>query len=201
MRFAAQDRDPHEKELRAYQQAGGSSLDRMSRADLQTYLVRLLMKQDQMSMAASIESRVPFLDHHLVEFAAALPPRMKLRGLTTKWILRESVKAILPREILTRKKMGFPVPFSHWLRGAGAGIARDVLLDSQARHRGITDPVAVSALIDAHATGAADAGDALWSLLNLELWYRTFIDGEGIQTLHSPSSLAQRQSGELRAIA
>ena len=166
-----------------------STLDRLLYTDLKTYLVELLMKQDQMSMAASIESRVPFLDHHLVEFAAALPPRMKLRGLTTKWILRESVKSILPREILTRKKMGFPVPFSHWLRRAGAGIARDVLLDSRARQRGITDPVAVSALIDTHATGATDAGDALWSLLNLELWYRTFIDGEGIQTLHS-SSLA-----------
>ena len=178
-----------------------TTLDRLLYTDLKTYLVELLMKQDQMSMAASIESRVPFLDHHLVEFAAALPPRMKLRGLTTKWILRESVKSILPREILTRQKMGFPVPFSHWLRGTGAGIARDVLLDSRARQRGITDSAAVSAMIDAHATGATDAGDALWSLLNLELWYRTFIDGEGIQTLESPSSLAQGRSPELRAIA
>ncbi len=163
-----------------------TTLDRLLYTDLKTYLVELLMKQDQMSMAASIESRVPFLDHHLVEFATALPPRMKLRGLTTKWILRESVKALLPREILTRKKMGFPVPFSIWLRGRGAGLARDVLLDSRARQRGITDPAAVSALIDAHASGAADSGDALWSLLNLELWYRTFIDGEGVQTLSSP---------------
>jgi asparagine synthase (glutamine-hydrolysing) len=117
-----------------------STLDRLLYTDLKTYLVELLMKQDQMSMAASIESRVPFLDHHLVEFATALPSRMKLRGLTTKWILREAVKSILPAEILTRKKMGFPVPFSHWLRGAGAGLARDVLLDSRARQRGITDP-------------------------------------------------------------
>jgi asparagine synthase (glutamine-hydrolysing) len=147
------------------------------------------MKQDQMSMAASIESRVPFLDHHLVELATALPPRMKLRGLTTKWILREAVKSLLPAAILTRKKMGFPVPFALWLRGSGAGLARDVLLDSRARQRGITDPAAVSALIDAHASGTTDAGDALWSLLNLELWYRTFIDGEGVQTLPAPSSL------------
>jgi len=161
-----------------------TTLDRLLYADLKTYLVELLMKQDQMSMAASIESRVPFLDHHLVEFAAALSPRMKLRGLSTKWILRESVKSILPAEILTRPKMGFPVPFAKWMRGRdGADLARDVLLDTRARQRGITDPAAVAALIDGHAAGTVEGGDALWSLLNLELWYRTFIDGEGIQTL------------------
>jgi asparagine synthase (glutamine-hydrolysing) len=174
-----------------------TTLDRLLYTDLKTYLVELLMKQDQMSMAASIESRVPFLDHHFVEFAAALPPRMKLRGLTTKWILREAVKPLLPAEILTRRKMGFPVPFALWLRGSGADLARDVLLDSRARQRGITDAAAVSALIDAHANGTADAGDALWSLLNLELWYRTFIDGEGVQTLPAPSGAPH----ELRAIA
>jgi asparagine synthase (glutamine-hydrolysing) len=166
---------------------GSTTLDRLLYADLKTYLVELLMKQDQMSMAASIESRVPFLDHHLVEFAAALPPRMKLRGFSTKWILREAVKSILPAEILTRKKMGFPVPFSIWMRGPAGDVARDVLLDSRARQRGITDPVAVAAMLDAHQRGSADSGDALWSLLNLELWYRTFIDGEGVQTLPIPS--------------
>jgi asparagine synthase (glutamine-hydrolysing) len=154
-----------------------------------------------MSMAASIESRVPFLDHHLVEFATALSPRMKLRGLTTKWILRESVKAVLPAEILTRKKMGFPVPFSLWLRGSGAGMVRDVLLDSRARQRGVTDPAAVAALIDAHASGATDAGDALWSLLNLELWNRTFIDGEGVQTLHRPASVVSTAADPLEVVA
>jgi asparagine synthase (glutamine-hydrolysing) len=163
-----------------------TTLDRLLYADLKTYLVELLMKQDQMSMAASIESRVPFLDHHLVEFAAALPPRMKLRGFTTKWILREAVKPLLPAAILTRRKMGFPVPFGPWMRGAGAGLARDVLLDSRARQRGIINPAAVSTLIDAHANGTADGADAIWSLLNLELWYRTFIDGEGVQTLDRP---------------
>ncbi len=167
-----------------------TTLDRLLYTDLKTYLVELLMKQDQMSMAASIESRVPFLDHHLVEFAAALAPRMKLRGLATKWILREAVKSILPAEILTRKKMGFPVPFALWMRSPrGADLARDVLLDSRARQRGITDPAAVAALIDGHATGTMQGGDALWSLLNFELWYRTFIDGEGIQTLPSSGPL------------
>jgi asparagine synthase (glutamine-hydrolysing) len=174
-----------------------TTLDRLLYTDLKTYLVELLMKQDQMSMAASIESRVPFLDHHLVEFATALPPRMKLRGLQTKWILRQAVKSLLPAEILTRKKMGFPVPFSLWLRGAGAGMVRDVLLDSRARQRGLTDPTAVSILIEAHANGHTDAGDALWSLLNLELWYRTFIDGQGMQTLPAPAAVPH----QLQAIA
>jgi len=96
-----------------------TTLDRLLYADMKTYLVELLMKQDQMSMAASIESRVPFLDHRLVEFAAGLPTRMKLRGFTTKWILREAVRGILPPAILTRKKMGFPVPFGIWMRGPG----------------------------------------------------------------------------------
>src|SRR6185436_10413620 len=128
-----------------------TTLDRLLYADMKTYLVELLMKQDQMSMAASIESRVPFLDHQLVEFAAGLPPRMKLRGLTTKWILREAVREILPAEILTRKKMGFPVPFGIWMRGPWKDVARDVLLDVRSRQRGIIDPAAVERLISAHA--------------------------------------------------
>lgn len=134
-------------------------------------------------MAASIESRVPFLDHHLVEFAATLPPRAKLRGLTTKWILRHAIRNRLPREILTRPKMGFPVPFGRWMRGAWSEVARDVLLDTRSRQRGIIEPAAVERLIDTHASGRADGGDALWALLNLELWSRTFIDGDGVQTL------------------
>jgi asparagine synthase (glutamine-hydrolysing) len=160
-----------------------TTLDRLLYADLKTYLVELLMKQDQMSMAASIESRVPFLDHKLVEFAAALPPRLKLRGFTTKWILRQAVRSILPPEILSRPKMGFPVPFGLWMRGGWNDMARDILLDPRARQRGIADAGEVERLLAAHRSGAAQGADAIWSLLNLELWYRTFIDGGGVQTL------------------
>jgi asparagine synthase (glutamine-hydrolysing) len=149
------------------------------------------MKQDQMSMAASIESRVPFLDHKLVEFAASLPPRLKLRGFTTKWILREAVRSILPAEILSRPKMGFPVPFGVWMRGEWGSIARDVLLDSRSRQRGIIEPAGVERLIAAHQSGAARGADAIWSLLNLELWYRTFIDGDGIQVLPAVEASAE----------
>jgi asparagine synthase (glutamine-hydrolysing) len=176
-----------------------TTLDRLLYTDMKTYLVELLMKQDQMSMAASIESRVPFLDHRLVEFAAGLPVRMKLRGFTTKWILREAVRDILPAAILTRKKMGFPVPFGVWIQGAWNGIARDVLLDSRSRQRGIIDAGAVERLLASHAAGVADGADAIWSLLNLELWYRTHIDGGGVQTL--PGKPLTIPSAALRATA
>jgi asparagine synthase (glutamine-hydrolysing) len=172
-------------------------LDRLLYADVKTYLVELLMKQDQMSMAASIESRVPFLDHRLVEFVARLPPRMKLRGMTTKWILREAVRGLLPSAILTRRKMGFPVPFATWMRGRGGHVARDLLLDRRGRERGLTNAAAVERLIDDHARGIADGGDALWGLMNLEIWYRTFIDGEGVQSLHGTT----RRTPDLRASA
>src|SRR5258706_3374872 len=95
-----------------------STLDRLLYADIKTYMHELLMKQDQMSMAASIESRVPFLDHKLVEFSAKMSREMKLRDGTTKWILREAMKGILPETILNRPKIGFPVPLGKWLRGA-----------------------------------------------------------------------------------
>jgi asparagine synthase (glutamine-hydrolysing) len=178
-----------------------TTLDRLLYTDLKTYLVELLMKQDQMSMAASIESRVPFLDHRLVEFAAGLPARMKLRGFRTKWILREAVREIVPREILTRKKMGFPVPFGVWMKGAWRNVARDVLLDPRTRQRGIIDPAAVERLMTAHASGEADGADALWSLLNLELWYRTHIDGEGVQTLPGKPLTIPSADAALRATA
>ena len=173
-------------------------LDRLLYTDLKTYLVELLMKQDQMSMAASIESRVPFLDHKLVEFAATLPPRLKLRRLTTKWILREAVKTVLPAAVLSRPKMGFPVPFGVWMRGGWSAVARDVLLDRTTRQRGIVDPGGVERLINAHVSGAADGSDALWSLMNLELWYRTFIDGGGVQNL--PTAVNATADGHRDAV-
>ena len=189
---------------RAYFDApNGSStiLDRLLYADLKVYLVELLMKQDQMSMAASIESRVPFLDHHLVEFAARLPNRLKLRGFKTKWILRQAVRELLPPEILSRPKMGFPVPFGLWMRGPWMAVARDVLLDSRSRQRGIIEPDAVERLLDAHVAGTTNATDAIWSLLNLELWYRTFIDGAGIQTLGAVPQSSTPAARPLRATA
>ena len=162
-------------------------LDRLLYTDIKTYLVELLMKQDQMSMSASIESRVPFLDHRLVEFAARLPAHLKLSRLTTKRILRESMAGVIPDAILSRPKMGFPVPFGRWMAGRWHSVARDVLMDRRTRERGIVVPGRVERLLVDHQSGRRNAGDTLWALLNLELWHRTFIDGEGIQSLPAPA--------------
>jgi asparagine synthase (glutamine-hydrolysing) len=193
LREAATRANAYGSSLDYFNTPNGSStlLDRLLYADIKTYLVELLMKQDQMSMAASIESRVPFLDHKLVEFAAALPDHWKLNGWTTKRILRESMKGLLPESILNRPKMGFPVPFAGWTRGGWNGVARDVLLDRRSRERGLIDPPAVERLLSDHAAGRTDGGDRIWSLLNLELWHRTFIDQEGIQTLPHAHSVAE----------
>jgi len=176
---------PYAPSLHYFERINGRStlLDRLLYMDVKTYLVELLMKQDQMSMSTSIESRVPFLDHVLVEFVARLPPRLKLHRLTTKRILRDAMQGIVPRGILTRRKMGFPVPFAAWVRGPWHGTARDVLLDRRTRERGLVDSAAVAKLLDGHRSGRLDGGDAIWALVNLELWHRTFIDGGGIQTL------------------
>jgi asparagine synthase (glutamine-hydrolysing) len=176
--------------LACFSRPNGSTtlLDRLLYADIKTYLVELLMKQDQMSMATSIESRVPFLDHKLVEFAATLPTDWKLSGWTTKRVLREAMKGVLPPSILNRPKMGFPVPFAAWMRNGWNSVARDVLLDRRTRQRGVIDPGAIDRLLSAHAAGATNGGDRIWTLLNLELWYRTFIDKEGVQTLPEPSN-------------
>jgi asparagine synthase (glutamine-hydrolysing) len=170
--------DPYAAGLRCYQEGGGSSLDRMSRADLQTYLVELLMKQDQMSMAASIESRVPFLDHELVEHVAALPARLKLRGWRTKAILRRALADVIPRPILQRRKMGFPVPVGRWLRGPFWPVVRELVLAPRSLERRLFDADAVCRLADEHRAGRAEHGDRLWLLINLEIWQRLFLDGE-----------------------
>jgi asparagine synthase (glutamine-hydrolysing) len=176
-------------------------LDRLLYADIKTYLVELLMKQDQMSMAVSIESRVPFLDHQLVEFAAQLPDEWKVSGLTTKRVLREATRGLLPESILNRPKMGFPVPFEAWTRGPWNAVARDVLLDRRSRERGIVDPAAVDRLLRDHADGRTRGGDRIWSLLNLELWYRTFIDNDGPQTLPVPPGSMSRASASGATLA
>jgi asparagine synthase (glutamine-hydrolysing) len=176
---ASDARDPFAQSLSCYSEAGGGTLDRMSRADLQTYLVRLLMKQDQMSMAASIESRVPFLDHEFVEHAVSIPGRFKLRGWQTKAVLRAALRGLVPPEILTRRKMGFPVPVGRWLRGPFWPLVEEFVLGPRAATRGLFDPAALRRLTAEHRCGQASHGDRLWLLINLEIWQRVFMDGEG----------------------
>ncbi len=160
-------------------------IDRLLAADVRTYLHELLMKQDQMSMSASIESRVPFLDHVMAEWVAALPVQMKLRGNTTKHILREAVRDMLPSEILSRSKMGFPVPFGAWMRGPHANVVQEFVLGDRARARGQFAMEPVRAMVAAHAQGA-DHGERLWALVNFEVWQRIFLDGEDPSSVRVP---------------
>jgi asparagine synthase (glutamine-hydrolysing) len=155
----------------------------MSRAELQTYLVRLLMKQDRMSMAASIESRVPFLDHELVEHVVSLPGRFKLRGWETKAVLRAAVKGLVPQAILDRPKMGFPVPVGAWLQGPFWPLVEEFVLGPRARARGLFDPSALTRLAEAHRTGQARHAERLFLLISLEVWHRVFVDGEDAATV------------------
>jgi asparagine synthase (glutamine-hydrolysing) len=162
---------------------GRSLLNRLLDVDIQTYLHELLMKQDQMSMAASIESRVPFLDHPLVEFTATLPERLKLHGRTTKFVLRQAMRSALPREILSRKKMGFPVPIGSWFRGAFARVVDDYVLSDRATARGLFEPAYVRQLVERHRRGGENHAERLWALVNFEMWNRLFIDGQAADDL------------------
>ena len=154
-----------------------SLLDGLLYADIKTYLHELLMKQDQMSMATSVESRVPFLDHKLVEFTARMPDTMKLRGGTTKFVLRESMKGVLPDQILSRSKMGFPVPIGRWFRGSFKSVIDEYVLSDRALGRDIFEPDFVRRLVSLHQSGE-DHSERLWALLNFEIWLRQFFDGE-----------------------
>jgi asparagine synthase (glutamine-hydrolysing) len=173
-------RDPYDVALRCYAEGPGGSLERMSYADLHTYLVELLMKQDAMSMAASIESRVPYLDHELVEHVARMPAALKLSGWQTKAVLRAALRDLVPREILSRRKLGFPVPVGRWLRGDFWPVVEEFVLGPRARRRGLFEPAALARLATAHRTGTAEHGDRLWLLLNFEIWQRIFLDGEDV---------------------
>lgn len=174
------DADPYRAMSGYFNSANSQSLlDRMLYTDTKTYLHELLMKQDQMSMAASIESRVPFLDHKLMEHSATMPDTMKLRGSTTKYVLREAMKGILPDEILTRGKMGFPVPIGKWFRGPFKYLIDEYVLSEQSLGRGIFNADYVKEIVARHMQGE-NHDERLWALVNFELWQRIFLEGESI---------------------
>ncbi|HEX4310724.1 MAG TPA: asparagine synthase (glutamine-hydrolyzing) [Acidobacteriaceae bacterium] len=134
----------------------------------------LLLKADKMTMANSIELRVPFLDHKLLEFAASLPENQKVRGLTTKYIAKRALASRIPEPILKRRKAGFPVPFNTWLRTDLKGYVHDVLLDRTTLERGYFNRATIEGLLKANAESGAYAKEVL-SLLTLELWHRAFL--------------------------
>jgi asparagine synthase (glutamine-hydrolysing) len=164
---------------RRYQQAEPRRpfLDRLLYADQKTYLVELLMKQDRMSMAASIESRVPFLDHPFVEFAASVPDALKLRGGTGKYIFKKAVEDLLPRSITYRTKMGFPTPLRRWLLAPQARPLLALLEDPGGILAAYTDRAQMRTLVERHVAGREDATDRIWRLINLQIWGDVFLTG------------------------
>jgi asparagine synthase (glutamine-hydrolysing) len=180
----------YENFLRYWNRAPGSDLlGRMLYADQKTYLVELLMKQDQMSMAASIESRVPFLDHEFVEFAARVPGRLKLKDRVGKHIVKEAVADLLPASIIHRKKMGFPTPLKAWLAGPAAAQALASLDAKDGLLADYVDMKAVRELVDRHRAGLEDATDRIWRLINLQIWGEVCLRGRDV---HPRQALASR---------
>ena len=132
---------------------------------------------------------MPFLDHKLVEFTSRLPRRLKLRGWTTKYVLRRSMKGLLPEAILKRPKMGFPVPVGAWFRGRFGRVLDDYVLSARARGRGIFERAYVERLVAEHRAGA-DHSSRLWALVNFEMWLRQFVDGEEAAARPEPAEAA-----------
>jgi len=157
--------------------AGRTPVGQMLYADQKTYLQELLMKQDQMSMSASIESRVPLLDHTFVEFAAAIPDRMKIRNGEAKYIFKKCVEDLLPPEIIYRRKMGFPTPLRSWLMDARNAPLLANLRNKEGLLASVIHMPEMEALLRRHQGGEVDATDRLWRLLNLQLWGDIFVTG------------------------
>jgi asparagine synthase (glutamine-hydrolysing) len=147
--------------------------------NMKTYLPGdLLVKTDRMTMANSLEARCPFLDQQFLEFTAGIPSKLKLKGMTTKYILKRALRGIVPDEIIHRKKHGFGVPVGHWFRTSLRDYVRDTLLSPEASQRGYFHESSLRRLIEEHQSGNRDHGHRLWALLTLELWHRVFIDQE-----------------------
>jgi asparagine synthase (glutamine-hydrolysing) len=184
--------------MTAWEGSRGDMLHRLLYADVNSYLVELLMKQDQMSMAASIESRVPFLDHELVEFTARIPARYSITGMAGKFILKQAVEDLLPKSIIYRKKMGFPTPWEYWLAGPQLDDLEHILLEPRTTERGLFRPEAVQRLFAEHRAKLRDHGNRIWRLLNLEIWHRIMIDGEPLEAVstsqRSPEEFLQTPS-------
>jgi asparagine synthase (glutamine-hydrolysing) len=170
--------DPERQLLDAYEESDAPDLvDATLDLDVRTYLPDdLLVKVDIATMAHGLEARSPFLDHELMEFAAALPSRYKLHGLVKKYILRKAGEPLLPAHILERPKMGFGVPIDAWFRGALKPVVYDLIGSTRFRDRGVLRPERVARMLDEHARGVRSWHYQLWNVLMLELWYRAFID-------------------------
>ncbi len=164
--------------MEPWERSSGDLLHRLLYTDINSYLIELLMKQDQMSMAASIESRVPFLDHPLVEFTARIPANEQIKGMAGKFILKEAVEDLLPHDIIYRQKMGFPTPWAYWLAGPQLQQIETLLSEPRSATRGLFRPETITRIFAEHRSGHRDHGNRIWRLLNLELWQRVCLEGD-----------------------
>jgi asparagine synthase (glutamine-hydrolysing) len=177
--------EPWLDKLECLAKTKGDWLSALQYLDLKSYLpLDILTKVDRMSMAHSIEARVPLLDHKLVEFAATIPPKLKLRNGTTKDIFKRAMRGILPDEVLNRRKRGFAIPLGRWFRGRLAGFVRETLLSDTARSRNVFNTGYIERLVALHENGR-NLDLQLWTLVSFELWCRTFLDGQRRGALES----------------
>jgi asparagine synthase (glutamine-hydrolysing) len=141
------------------------------------YLVDdILPKVDRMSMANSLEARVPYLDHKFVETVAQVPSSYRLKGLTTKYILKKAAEQLLPKEIVHRQKQGFSVPMKQWLRGDLETFMREVLDITRIRRQGYFDSDRVSEMMNAHVAGRANYQHQLWAIMVFQLWHQKYLE-------------------------
>jgi len=155
----------------------GNIVERMQSLDTQFYLAEdILTKVDRASMAVSLEVRAPYLDPRVAEFAASLPPRYKLHGYTSKYILKKAAKGLVPPFVWRRGKKGFGVPFAKWLKQELKPLAHDLLSPERLRRNGLFDPAYVAKLQDEHERGIANHRKLLWTLLSFELWRESFVE-------------------------
>jgi asparagine synthase (glutamine-hydrolysing) len=161
-------------------QNGRKLADDLLTVDLQVWLPEVARTQDRAGMAVSIDTLSPFLDHNLVEFIATVPSRLKLRGRSTHYLLRKGLGQHLPADIRQRDFAPPPVPVGQWLRSAFRPLLHECVLSDLALGRGIMRPDAVGQLVAEHESGRADHTRQLWSLINLEIWQRLYLDGEAM---------------------
>jgi asparagine synthase (glutamine-hydrolysing) len=161
----------------AYRQsAEWDPVARMQHVDLFTWLRGdILVKADKMTMANSLELRVPFLDREVFEVAAGVPLKEKITRETTKYALRQALREVVPAHVLDRAKLGFPVPIRHWLRDEMYSWAREIILKSETDE--LIDKQAALAMLDAHRTGPFDHSRRVWALLVFMLWHGIFVEG------------------------
>lgn len=163
----------------ASQVRNGTPLERLLYLDSKTYLPGdILTKVDRMSMAVSLEARVPLLDHELIEFVARMPASMKMRGEESKYIFKRAVSDFVPKEILTRPKQGFGVPIDAWINDQLRKRTHDTLRDPVTRQRGYLRPEYIEVLLTEHERGRRNHSAALWTVLMFELWCRAFVDSK-----------------------